>query len=308
MSRFLDNFIGGMAFGMLANNPFTRGFFGFGLYPMMGCMNFGGFANPFPSIFGSGFWGSSVSGMIPPTTFANPSFPTVNFSGIGQTIWDTYANPDSEYNKQIRKYYENLGMIYNPAKKSEEEEKVKKNGKNTEKKYTNTSYEFEEVYKKLNITDERFKKIFEERVLKNEGREYAKDVHEMANCGIEQSTYDEYRKGKGLNKQDVKNLTEEEMCEIYYKMFYVKGGASEIKDDRLALYVFDTDVNMGVGTGKKILKQSGNNAEEFEKIRKNKYKSIAANNPKDHKKHLDGWLNRVDNLKNYADSNFSAIA
>ena len=321
MSSFLDNFIGGMAFGMLTSNPFYRGCFGFGLYPMYNMVNFGGFVNPFPSIFGSGFYASSYTAASMPTTFANSSFPSVSFNGLGQMFWDTYTNPDSEYNKRLREYYENISNISNPfwtQTKSKSVTDNEKFEKTTEKKQDqdkteiksdkNPAYEFEAVYRKLNITDNRFKKIFEERVLKNEGREYIFDVHDMANCGIQQGTYNEYRKGKNLKTQDVKYLTQEEMCDIYYNMYYVKGGASEIKNDKLALYVFDTDVNMGVGKGKEILSQSGNNPDEFEKIRKDKYKSIAAANPKEHKKHLNGWLERVDNLKKYADKNLVAIA
>ena len=100
MSNFFDNFMGGMAFGMLANNPFFGGCFGFGMYPMYGGGNFGGFANPFPSIFGNmGYMNMAAQPM--PTTFANAGFPAADFTSVGQTIWDYYTNPNSEYNKQL---------------------------------------------------------------------------------------------------------------------------------------------------------------------------------------------------------------
>ena len=321
MSSFLDNFIGGMAFGMFASNPFFRGCFGFGMYPMMyNRVDFGGFANPFPSIFGSGFYSSSSAAMIPPTTFANSSFPTIDFSGVGQIIWDTYTNPDSEYNKRIREYYENLGKNSDTKKtKTETEEKTEKTEKTTadnskqEKAVTKTekttAYEFESVYKKLNITDNRFKKIFEECVLSlNEGRKNGEDFYmydeiAMNKNGVLQTTYDKYRKGKNLPKRDVKNMTMEEMCDIYYTMFYVEGGAKDIRDDRLALYVFDSDVNMGVGTGKKLLKKSNGSAEKFEEERRKEYKKR-----KGYAKNGSGWFARIEKTKKYADNNFSAIA
>lgn len=109
MSNFFNNFINGFAFGMLANNPFFGGCcgFGFGMYPMFGRVDFGGFANPFPSVFGNMGY-SSMTAQIPPSTFANAGFPAVDFRGVCQTIWDTYADPDSDYNKQMREAYKQM--------------------------------------------------------------------------------------------------------------------------------------------------------------------------------------------------------
>lgn len=107
----------GLAFGMLANNPFFGGCFGFGMYPTYNRVDFGGFANPFPSVFsGVGYYGG-VSAQLPPTTFANQNFPIVDFSWIGQTVWDTYTNPDSEYNKQLMNYFEQINKQYEENQK-----------------------------------------------------------------------------------------------------------------------------------------------------------------------------------------------
>lgn len=117
MSSFFDNLMAGMTFGLMANNPFFGGCFGFGMYPMYNRVDFGGFANPFPSIFtGVGYYGGGAA-QLPPTTFANQNFPTVDFTWVGETVWDTYANPDSEYNKQLRKYYEEINKQYEESQK-----------------------------------------------------------------------------------------------------------------------------------------------------------------------------------------------
>ena len=125
MSEFLDNFIGGMAFGMLANNPFFRGTccFGGGFYPGTG--NFCGFANGFPSIFPPmSMINSSISANIMPTTFANSQFPMVDFKGPCMSIWDTYTNPDSEYNKRMREFYKQMEEQVNNNNSSEKRQYI----------------------------------------------------------------------------------------------------------------------------------------------------------------------------------------
>lgn len=141
MSNFFDNFMGGLTFGMLASNPFFggMGWGGFGcgcgwggiggfmFGGMYNAVNLCGFANPFPSIFcgymGGGY--SSASGLIMPTTFANnPVFPSIDFQGPCETLWDMYTNPDSDYNKSMRTYYESI-YKNNDEKSSDKEDKTK---------------------------------------------------------------------------------------------------------------------------------------------------------------------------------------
>ncbi len=107
MSKFIDNLMGGFALGMLANNPFTRGmfFWGGGMYANR--VDFETFGNPFPCIYPS-MQGGSVNISPVFTTFANPTFPTLDYSGACQSIWDTYTNPDSDYNKNMRDFYRNI--------------------------------------------------------------------------------------------------------------------------------------------------------------------------------------------------------
>ena len=347
MSNLFNNFISGFAFGMMANNPFFGGCFGFGfgMYPMFGRVDFGGFANPFPSIFGNMGY-SSMTAQIPPSTFANASFPAVDFSGVYQTIWDTYADPDSNYNKQMREAYKQMEeQAKNKSDSSGQKQSVSQfgfpfssfympsvftnpwmtgymgqttvrsdntlteNKKNEKKSSNNSKMEFEAAYEKLGITDKRFQKMFEECILINEGRKpnediiIEKDVHSKNKNGVLQGSYDSYRDRKGLPHRDVAEMTAEEMCEIYYQDFYIKGGAAEIKDDRLALYVFDSDVNMGTGTGMKILKKSGNDAEKFQDERRKEYSKR-----KNFSTYKNAWYNRINRTGKYADSNFSVLA
>lgn len=115
MSNLFDNFMGGFAFGMLANNPFFGGCFGFG-YPMMyNRVDFGCFANPFPSIFDGSMF-SMQSAQLPPTTFINSTFPDIDFTIVGEYMLDTYTNPDSDYNKAMKEYYEQIKKQYEESK------------------------------------------------------------------------------------------------------------------------------------------------------------------------------------------------
>lgn len=131
------------------------------------------------------------------------------------------------------------------------------------------------------------------------------DCGQPANKGIQQRTYNAYRRKKGLPQQSVKKITDAEVKDLYYNDYYKASGADKIKDARLALYVFDAAVNMGVGTAKVLLSKCGNDPEKFIKLRNAKYESIASNN-NDKKKYLKNWKNRVAKAKDYANKEFVA--
>ena len=125
--------------------------------------------------------------------------------------------------------------------------------------------------------------------------------------GITHTTYDEYRKSKGLSTQSVTKMTDDEMQEIYYERFYKASGADKVTDKKLALYVFDTAVNMGVKVAKDFLDKCGGDRDKFEQLRKNRYKKIIEND-KDQKAHEKGWNNRMIAIKDAADNQLNAIA
>ena len=119
------------------------------------------------------------------------------------------------------------------------------------------------------------------------------------NKGITKITYDNYRKSKNLPLKSVKNIDNSEIQEIYYNNYYIASGANNIDDPKLALYVFDTAVNMGVSVAKKLLQESNGDINEYEKLRREKYQKYV-NFDASQGRFLQGWNNRVDKLKLYA--------
>ena len=126
-----------------------------------------------------------------------------------------------------------------------------------------------------------------------------KDKGGETNKGITHTTYDSYRRSKGLPKQSVKYMTDEEMHEIYYNNYYKASGADMIDNPRLAMYVFDTAVNMGVSVAKDLYKKSNDNLDKFKQLRRNKYEAYVKNDPTQ-KKYLQGWNNRVTHVKDFS--------
>ncbi len=83
-------------------------------------------------------------------------------------------------------------------------------------------------------------------VLQREGG-YVNDPNDLGgetNKGITHTTYNSYRRSKGLPIQSVKYITDSEVRDIYYNNYYKASGADKISNPTLAAYVFDTAVNM----------------------------------------------------------------
>ena len=157
-------------------------------------------------------------------------------------------------------------------------------------------------------TDERFE-IYLECILGREGgySNHKNDSGGATNYGITWKTYDAYRKSKNLPTRSVKEITMEEVREIYYENYYLKSGADKIEDLTLGLYVFDTAVNCGGGTAKKILKKSGNDTKKFEELRIEHYNACVRKRPENNV-FLKGWYNRVELVRNYAKENLEVLA
>jgi len=118
------------------------------------------------------------------------------------------------------------------------------------------------------------------------------------NFGITQNSYNSYLKRNGLVPQSVKNITKEIADRIYYQDYWCASGANKIDDFAIALILFDSCVNHGVGIGKSLYKKSENNAEKFLNLRRQKYIAIVNHNPSQ-KVFLKGWMNRIDRLEKY---------
>ena len=119
------------------------------------------------------------------------------------------------------------------------------------------------------------------------------------NKGVTQTTYNSYRRSKNLPTKDVKEISQQEVEDIYYNNYYKASGADKIENPRLALYVFDTAILHGVYGAKQILKKSGGDLEKFEQLRREHYYKEVEQNP-EQKEYLQGWLNRVNHVKDYA--------
>lgn len=140
-------------------------------------------------------------------------------------------------------------------------------------------------------------------VLSKEGG-YSNHPHDSGgetNKGITHKTYDADRKGKGLPTRSVKDITDKEVKDIYYKNYYKASGADKIKDPKLATVVFDTSVHMGVKSARTTLNKSNGNVDKYLAIRQEKYKEIAQARPSQ-KVFLKGWQNRVLDLDKYIHS------
>ncbi len=126
------------------------------------------------------------------------------------------------------------------------------------------------------------------------------------NFGITQRTYDLYRKKNGLELKNVINITKDEAEKIYYTDFWCLSGANKAPDNIIAIILFDTAVNHGVGAAKQMYKKAGNNPKYFLDLRREKYKNIVKNNPKQ-KVFYKGWLNRLSRLENFIEKNYSKM-
>lgn len=120
------------------------------------------------------------------------------------------------------------------------------------------------------------------------------------NLGITHTTYDNYRKSKGLPPKDIRNITRDEAKQIYYDWYWKASGADKQKDLRDAYMLFDTAVQYGDYNAKKMWKNAGENFYNMLKLRENTYRREAQKFP-EQAGNLPGWLNRVQYLERDAD-------
>lgn len=123
------------------------------------------------------------------------------------------------------------------------------------------------------------------------------------NKGITYQTYNSYRKSRGLSPRSVKYITDEEVRDIYYNNYYKASGADKIQNPKLAAYVFDTAVNMGVSRAKEFLAKSGNGLNTYEQLRRNKYNQFVEYDSSQ-RCFLQGWNNRINSLREFVDNEF----
>jgi lysozyme family protein len=158
-------------------------------------------------------------------------------------------------------------------------------------------------------------------ILKEEGGYVndPKDSGGATNKGITQKTYDAFRKSNGHEERSVRHLTKAEMSKIYSGI-WTSCKASELPVG-LDILHFDFAVNAGNRQAAKILQRAvyveedgiigpmtlgkikSSNIEdlihEYSELRKEFYRGLVANRPKD-LKFLKGWLLRTDRVTTLA--------
>lgn len=96
--------------------------------------------------------------------------------------------------------------------------------------------------------------------------------------------------------QQGKTTEAQDLTKAVYKKKYWDAINADRLDPQLAYVAMDTAVNMGADTAKELLSKSGGDIYAFLDARRDRYRSIATNNPAK-AENLKGWLNRVDALE-----------
>lgn len=117
------------------------------------------------------------------------------------------------------------------------------------------------------------------------------------NKGITQNTYNFWLKNKGLKAKDVKNISNFEVEQIYYKNYWLAAGCDKMSPE-FAILAFDTAVNMGLARVSQFMKTAQwKYPEKFIAAREAKYKEFAEYG--NQKIFLQGWLNRLKDLEKF---------
>jgi lysozyme family protein len=153
-------------------------------------------------------------------------------------------------------------------------------------------------------------------VLKNEGgySNHPLDNGHATMKGVTQAVYDSYRAKNGDPFNAVIDITEEEIYEIYYTLYWQPMNIDRILEADLVLHTFDHGVNAGVRTSIKLLQRligvtddgfigsdslravrefNGNIVEEFIKRRKLFYITLVQKKP-ELRVFMRGWLSRIE--------------
>lgn len=135
--------------------------------------------------------------------------------------------------------------------------------------------------------------------------------------GITLATYREYKRNPHITKEQLRNISDAEVSDIYKKGYWDKSRCSAMPAG-IGYLVFDASVNMGVGRSSKLLQESVGvtadgvigpitlaavNAanqneliEEFSRRKEAFYRSLPTFDT-----FGKGWLNRVANTKAFAE-------
>ena len=159
-------------------------------------------------------------------------------------------------------------------------------------------YKRNKGYSEIWEGDDNFKKAMVR--MFNREKEYNNSKYDLGgetNLGITIGTLNDYkRKHPDFKDVDIKKITKDQDSRIYYDEYWKKSGADKIKDKDLAYIHFDATVNHGLGNSRRFLKESGENFDKYIEIRKKYYNDIVKNKP-EQERHIKGWMNRLNEIK-----------
>jgi hypothetical protein len=137
-------------------------------------------------------------------------------------------------------------------------------------------------------------------VLKHEGTNLVKEDggrKESSKYGILESTAKEFGYKGNIRSMKMSDV------ETIYRKIWNKSGAGSLSYP-LSVVHFDTYVN-SPSMANKILRQSGGDVDKYLGLRLERYKRLAQLRPERYGKYLNGWTNRIKNLKVIASSSFN---
>lgn len=139
------------------------------------------------------------------------------------------------------------------------------------------------------------------------------------NKGVTQAVYDSYRRSKGQPKQSVRQISDDEVHDIYETRYWQAAKCPDLGVD-LDTVQFDTAVNMGVGRAIKFMQKStgckpdgawgpitaaavancdpGATLIAYCNTREAFYKGLVRRRPK-MKVFMRGWMNRLNDLRGF---------
>lgn len=167
--------------------------------------------------------------------------------------------------------------------------------------------EKEYYYKAVDKNDKKFESFLSEILKFEKGYRAAQSdgSDKETNKGITKTKYEEYLKNKAFDNKtetytikSVKNITDEEIKEIYYNDFYLASGADKITDKKTAFWVMDTAVNCGVKKAKDFYSTCGTDNQKWYDTRKKYYEDTIEKFPLK-AKFKTGWISRIDTIKDF---------
>lgn len=105
----------------------------------------------------------------------------------------------------------------------------------------------------------------------------------------------------GINKRanpdlDIEGMTQGKARDVYKKRYWDAIGADKLPP-KLAMVAFDAAVNQGPSKAKQFLKESGGDPMKYLLLREKHYANLVKMNPRKYAKYGEGWLDRLNKLK-----------